>query len=101
MMSVPEIPICEDILSPGETFEHWCELPREHVGDHRCGDCGDVWNPSPDEAPRDEWPDHWFERHERWDGTCAECVEMRRELAPAGPPAFSSQAGLASLRAGR
>lgn len=63
---------CNDLLSPGEVYEHWCELEADHAGDHRCGDCADVWNPS-----RYDDDLGWPESHEKWEGSCAECLEMR------------------------
>lgn len=94
--------ICGDVLSPGETFEHWCDLEPGHAGDHRCGDCHDVWNPA---DPRDlEEFGPLF--HEKWDGTCADCVAERGGIASWARArtvivgGISSQAGLASIRRG-
>ncbi len=65
--------MCNAILSAGETFEHWCELDVDHVGDHRCGDCADVWNRGP-------WDDDAPEPHWTFNGSCAACV-AERELS--------------------
>ena len=75
--------ICGDLHSPGEVYEHWCELEPGHTGDHSCGDCGDVWNPE-DPAQLAEFGP---ELHERWDGTCAECVSMREAVSDSAPHA--------------
>lgn len=82
--------MCLVILEPGRDFEHWCDLPAGHAGDHRCGDCGDVWNPCPDGDEN--------EPHERFEGSCPLCRIEQEEPVTVKP--FSSQAGLASLRAG-
>lgn len=94
--------ICGDVLAPGETFEHWCDLEPGHGGDHRCGDCHDVWNPV-DPSVIEEFG---LEVHDKWDGTCPECQEERAvstrwesdRVTVAG--GVSSQAGLASFRRG-
>ncbi|WP_460802336.1 hypothetical protein [Microbacterium sp. GXF6406] len=66
---------CDDVLSPGEDYEHWCRLEADHPGDHRCGHCNDRWNP----AESDDLDEFGPETHSRWDGTCPECQDMRRD----------------------
>jgi len=61
---------CLDLHYPGEPFEHWCDREPGHPGDHHCGDCGDVWNPE-DPAELEAFGP---ELHEKWQGTCPECV---------------------------
>ena len=70
--------LCLDLLSPGETFDHWCDLDAGHAGDHHCGDCGDVWNPV--EGDEIDFYDSQ-EPHYEYEGTCPLCKDYQVEEA--------------------
>lgn len=87
--------VCGAIIDPGESFEHWCgHLPAGHAGDHRCTDCGDVWNRGP--WDEEEQPHLFFH------GICPLCHAIREvtaadhvsvALVPGQPRSPSSQPG--------
>lgn len=58
----------------GWNWMHTCELPADHVGDHECAGCGDVWN-------RGEWDDddeQWDRPEERCDDDSPDTILENR-----------------------